>query len=1029
MRYRFAGFELDSDAYKLCHGERELHLQPLVFDVLHYLIQHRDRIVAKEELRDALWADGTGNDAAVTWSISHVRRALEQSRFQKTPIETIHGRGYRFAAELKILDTPPPAAPAHRPATAGERQLPFVGRTEIMSQLHAQLSAAEHGAGSVSVLVGEPGIGKTRCASELAAVARSRGFLVLNAQSAAGIGEPVFRAWQEILRGLMQFEQRLREPASVLLPRLTAAFDGAFSIDAGSTTRGTQVAVSASRVRVFDAVVRLLVEAARLVPLCLLFDDLHHADAGSIELLSFAAPELVLSRCMVLGARREHAAPHNARALAELALRGAHLPLTYLTHADISRYIAELDGAEPPPSLSDAVLAATGGNPLLVQETALSLLADRAAGTLHTVSPAAIRPSELARDVLRAPLSALDPAQRSLLQTASVLGEAFELTLLERVTGLEIETLLDRLESARELGLVIGDAPNRYRFRHGLIRTVLYDDASEADRIAVHRRAAELLARAADRSQRRSEIAVHYYRSLAAGDAPAVTRAAIAAGAAAEDVHAFADAATFYQWGLEAQALQVGLDPREHAELLVSHGRAQRLAGREDDARRTLEPAIQLASKHGFADLLLKAADILRPTHAHSMVPDLLTLSALEQALQTAPPDAHAQRIQALSQLACLWPISFDIERSKETSALALALAREHSAQLETAGPLASFEGVERRNVLLEALCARLFSLSGPDDTEALFAVCDEILSVDQSRTHMSWRAHISRYTALVGRGELRAARNALEAAGRLSQELHLAEARWHYERHRAQGLIGEGRFSEARSACKALVAKSTRLGLGYGPELMKLVRGAVEWEQRGGLAMRPHVDLWDQKAQLQALPCVHAFAARLAGEAGVLESAQRAFNRLAPRDFADVPREHSYLLILANAAIAAIALGDTARSNVLYELLAPYPERNTVDLALIQHGSVARYLALLAAATGRDARAVEHFEGALAMNARMPHLPQLACTQYDYARWLSQRGDVASRDRARSVAEDCRELAQQLEMNWLDGALTELQL
>ena len=133
MRYRFAGFELDSDAYKLSRGDREVHLQPLVFDVLHYLVQHRERVVSKEELLEALWSDGTGNDAAVTWSISHVRRALEQSRWQKAPIETIHGRGYRFVASVTLLDrTTPPSPPsepkAARPALGST--LPFVGRSE-----------------------------------------------------------------------------------------------------------------------------------------------------------------------------------------------------------------------------------------------------------------------------------------------------------------------------------------------------------------------------------------------------------------------------------------------------------------------------------------------------------------------------------------------------------------------------------------------------------------------------------------------------------------------------------------------------------------------------------------------------------------------------------------------------------------------------------------------------------------------------------------------------------------------------------
>jgi hypothetical protein len=281
----------------------------------------------------------------------------------------------------------------------------------------------------------------------------------------------------------------------------------------------------------------------------------------------------------------------------------------------------------------------------------------------------------------------------------------------------------------------------------------------------------------------------------------------------------------------------------------------------------------------------------------------------------------------------------------------------------------------------------------------------------------------MSRYAALLARGELRAAQNALEAAGHLGQELRLPEARWHYERHQAQSLLLEGRFDEARTAFKTLRAKSAQMGLGYGTALINIVRGALEWEQRGGLAMRSHVDVWDKEAKLQSIPSVVAYAARLAAEADVRHVAERSFSKLARRNFTDVPKEHSYLLTLSNAALAAIALGDRARADVLYELLAPYPEHNTPDLVLLQHGSVSRYLALLAGATGRNDRVAHHFEVALAMNARLPHLPQVARTQYEYARWLLGRGDAAARDHARRLAQQSAQLADGMRMTWLQEA------
>jgi tetratricopeptide (TPR) repeat protein len=382
-------------------------------------------------------------------------------------------------------------------------------------------------------------------------------------------------------------------------------------------------------------------------------------------------------------------------------------------------------------------------------------------------------------------------------------------------------------------------------------------------------------------------------------------------------------------------------------------------------------------------------------------------------------------------------PIAVDLERSKEMTALALRLARERRAQLERVSQQPSAAGadnaynplsyarmhvVDGRSTLLEALRANLYALSGPDDVEALLAVCDEILALDQPRTDVSWRAHMSRYGALLSRGETRAARNALEAAGHLGEELNLPEARWHYERHLAQGLVLEGRFAEARIAFKVLRAKGAQMGLGYGSGLIDVVRGALEWEQRGGLAMRSHVEVWDKQAKLQGIPSVTAYSARLAVEAGARDVAEHSFARLARSDFTDVPKEQSYLLTLCNAGLTAIALGDRARAEILYELLAPYPEHNTPDLVLLQHGSVSRYLALLGAATGRNDRVSGHFETALAMNARLPHLPQLARTQYEYARWLLVRGDAAARDHARRLAKQSTQLAQDIGMTWLQN-------
>lgn len=1023
VRYTFGDFDLDTDAYKLSRGSQELRLQPQVFDVLRYLVEHRERVVSKDELLDALWRDAHVNETAVTWSISHARRALGQERGHKAPIETVHGRGYRFVADVRSFDSAPePVAngggrEASRVTTAVK--LPFVGRGELMSQLQAALLEVQAGSGKLYVLQGEAGIGKTRCATELGFFARGRGFITLIGRSVEGVGAPVFWPWQQVLRGLMQERPDLRAASSATLARLSAA----------EVAPESDAAAAASRVRLFDDVTQLLQLAARTTPILILFDDIHWADAGTIELLSFAAPEIALARIMVVATHREEPNPNNARALSKLTRRAQNLTLGYFTPQDIAHYIADFTQAgEPSAELCQAVFTATAGNPLFVQETVRTLIADNGQAALRTLSPAAIRPSKLTRDVLRGPLRALEANALSLLSVASVLGEVFELTLLKEVAGLDIDALLDRLDAALQRGFVQAEAPNRYRFQHALVRTILYDDVKPTERVQTHRKAAQLLAQFPDREQRVSEIAIHYYKSLAAGDAGTVSKAAQAAALAAERMHAFEDAALFYQWALEAQALDTAATTRERAELLFHAGRTQRWAGREEDARVTLESAIRLCTEHGYGHLLVRIARSLRPTYSMSLVPDELVRSALEQALHTAPEGAHPQRISALSQLACIPPIALDLEQSKQISAQALSLARERleAKSNDSLGPIADGVGYATgKGCLIEALRARLYSLSGPDDIDELLRVCDEIIGLDRPSTDVSWDALTARFAALLYRGDMRGAAAALESVGQLATNLHLVEASWYYERHRAQAALMRGDYTAAESAARELRSKSRRLGLSYGSLLVKALHIATRAARFGIGTLTTEVDMSGSVWPAELPKIVASYGVLIASEAGEFERVRRNWERLVQHDFNDVPKEISYLTTLANCAQVAVRIGDRARAERLYELLSPYPEHNTLDLMLLYSGSVSHFLGMLAAAIGRDDTVAGHFETAIAMNTRIDQRPQLVRTQCEYARWLATK--PSGHERARELAREALKTSEELGLPYVETLAKQL--
>src|SRR5690606_12725112 len=137
--YVFGEFVLDTQLFQLRLRDQIIRLEPKVFDVLRYLIEHRDRVATKRELLEALWPNEVVTEAVLPTNINALRRALGQKLGDKTPIETIHGRGYRFS--MPVVETVPPktsARPSHVTALAlsdlqDDDTTPFVGRASLIS--------------------------------------------------------------------------------------------------------------------------------------------------------------------------------------------------------------------------------------------------------------------------------------------------------------------------------------------------------------------------------------------------------------------------------------------------------------------------------------------------------------------------------------------------------------------------------------------------------------------------------------------------------------------------------------------------------------------------------------------------------------------------------------------------------------------------------------------------------------------------------------------------------------------------------
>jgi DNA-binding winged helix-turn-helix (wHTH) protein/tetratricopeptide (TPR) repeat protein len=219
MVYRFGdGYELDGEQFELRRAGGSVAVEPQVFDVLAYLVDHRDRLVTKEELLDNIWGDRFVSESALTSRLKSARRAVGDDGRNQSVIKTVHGRGYRFVAEVGTVDAAagasgggdrrkpaspdadvttsrvtgrdaspvapdgigPPSAPGWSSAGPGprERAWPLLGRGKELAAVARRVRDQECGG---ILLTGAAGVGKTRLADECAQLASQSGLTIARA--------------------------------------------------------------------------------------------------------------------------------------------------------------------------------------------------------------------------------------------------------------------------------------------------------------------------------------------------------------------------------------------------------------------------------------------------------------------------------------------------------------------------------------------------------------------------------------------------------------------------------------------------------------------------------------------------------------------------------------------------------------------------------------------------------------------------------------------------------------------------------
>ncbi|MBI4790309.1 MAG: AAA family ATPase [Chloroflexi bacterium] len=381
---------------------------------------------------------------------------------------------------------------------------PLVGRQHEWDAL-LRAYRAIHADGHFIVLEGEMGIGKTRLAEQFVEYARQQGAVTLSARAYEGSANLAYGPFVEALRAalahapaatrLAQVAEHFRAEAARLLPELGAA------ALAPLDSPGAQI-------RFFEGIAQVLAAlGAGLSPGVLFIDDLQWLDAASLELLAFIARRLRGRPLCLLGTLRTEATPNTA-ALRKLLAEGqrAGLATTVALARLDERAVMELVRAKSglPRAIAERLYRETEGVPFFVIE----YLAAMDNASTDWMLP------ENARAVLRARFLGLTETGSQVLSAAAVIGRSFNFEMAREVSGRSEEESVAALEELIGRGLVKELSGAVYDFSHEKLRALVYEEASQARRRLLHRRAADaLLARARLRREtgaRASQVAAHY---------------------------------------------------------------------------------------------------------------------------------------------------------------------------------------------------------------------------------------------------------------------------------------------------------------------------------------------------------------------------------------------------------------------------------------------------------------------------------------------------------------------------------------
>jgi predicted ATPase len=542
-----------------------------------------------------------------------------------------------------------PALTSNEPRESG-----FIGRQPEMAVLTAALDDALSGRGQMVMLAGEPGIGKTRLAQELAALAESLGAQVMWGWCYKHAGAPPYWPFVQPIRAYIestnpgQLSSQMGSGGAAIaeiVPELRAKLP-----DLGQPVSAEP---EQARFRLLDSVATFLKNTAQKQPLLFIVDDLHWADSASLLMLEFLVREISASPLLLLGAYRdvEVTGSHPLSQTLGNLVRERHyrrVQLGGLTRQEVGEFVEAAKGVTLPGDALATVHSRTEGNPLFVSEV------------VELIDPQHITENrawadiipEGVRDAIGSRWGRLSETCNQVMGTASVIGREFDFSLLRTLDAdISADDVLEALGEALDAKLIetLPAAVERYQFVHGLFQQVLYGELSPVRRLRAHASIGESLEQLhqTDLAEHAAGLARHFAEVESVLGPEKLARYSLMAGEQALATYAYEDALTHFEKGLAARNIALSgteaASGEEAAALLFGLARAQTATFERHqlgEAFGNLRRAFEYYAEAGNVALAVAAAEF--PIGAPGfLIPGVEQLMA--RAIALVPADSHEE--------------------------------------------------------------------------------------------------------------------------------------------------------------------------------------------------------------------------------------------------------------------------------------------------------------------------------------------------------------------------------------------------